>query len=111
MQLPTNLPTTLVVYGWLQVEGSVIKGGLRIIGITLGSLIAYALGLSGSAMNSPFYVAGMIALLIAIISLPYPIAELRCVGCGAAGMSSLAAPHEDRQVSCAGGNMALPCPF
>ena len=69
-----------------------IKGGFRIIGITLGSLIAYTLGLSGSAMNSPFYVAGMIALLVAIISLAFPIAEFRCVGALPWGWAE---PHHD----------------
>ena len=66
----------------LQVEGSLVRGVFRIAGITIGALLAFAAGLNGNALNNPYYITSMVAVLIAVFSLPYPVAEMRCACCG-----------------------------
>ena len=63
----------------LQVEGSLSRCSFRIAGIAVGSLLAFATGLSGSALNNPFYITSMVGLLVGIFSLAYPVAEFRWV--------------------------------
>ena len=66
----------------LQVEGSRSRCCFRIVGIAVGSLLAFTAGLSGSALNNPYYITAMVALLVAVFSLAYPVAEMRCGCCG-----------------------------
>ena len=63
----------------LQVEGSLSRCCFRIAGIVVGSLLAFATGLSGSALNNPYYITAMASLLVAVFSLAHPVAEFRWV--------------------------------
>ena len=62
-----------------QVEGSLSRCCFRIAGIVVGSLLAFATGLSGSALNNPYYITCMVALIVAVFSLAHPVAEFRWV--------------------------------
>ena len=63
----------------LQVDGSLSRCCFRIAGIEVGSLLAFATGLSGSALNNPYYLTCMVALIVAVFSLAHPVAEFRWV--------------------------------
>lgn len=70
----------------MQVESTVIKGFLRANGIAIGGLLGLAASLSGTLMESPYYLTAMLVLLVSFVSMTAAVAEFRCAALAGAGV-------------------------
>lgn len=54
-----------------------MRGVVRVAGIFAGALLGWAVGSNGTLIQNPYYVCGMLVLLVALFSLPAAVAEMR----------------------------------